>query len=151
LPQDSLTERSRNTRRCCQADGNNLEVQANLGVLLFFRKDCTDAASHLNRALQLRPDSTRIRALLGICQKQQGNSEEAKQNLETSLSSIKEEKISTLIQRNLAELYYAEGNLVQASSTADALLKSQPHDPDVLYMIYRIHTDLADLRGVRSP
>jgi tetratricopeptide (TPR) repeat protein len=94
--------------------------------------------------LKLQPDLAKIRALLGVCQKRAGQIDEAKQNLETALPSVKEAKVSVLIENNLSEIYYAEGNLQLASHMAEALLEADPQNPDVLYMVYRIHTDIAD-------
>jgi tetratricopeptide (TPR) repeat protein len=123
---------------------DNLEAQANLGIVLFFQNDCSQAIGHFDDALKLQPDLAKIRALLGVCQKRAGQIDEAKQNLETALPSVKEAKISVLIENNLSEIYYAEGNLQLASHMAEALLEADPQNPDVLYMVYRIHTDIAD-------
>ena len=123
---------------------DNLEAQANLGIILFFQGNCSQAIGHLGDALRARPELAKIRALLGTCQKREGQTEKAVENLEAALPSVKEEKIRVLIERNLAELYYAEGNLQSASNMTEALLKTDPHDPDVLYMVYRIHMDIAD-------
>ncbi len=122
---------------------DNLQAQANLGVILFFQNRCSQATVHLTRALELQPKLAKVQALLGVCQKREGKSQEATRNLEASLSSVKENNIRSLIESNLVDLYYAEGDLQQASHTAEDLLKSDPHNPDVLYMIYRIHTDIA--------
>ncbi len=43
----------------------NLDAQANLGVLLFFQGDYTQAEPHLRAALDMQPTLTKIQALLG--------------------------------------------------------------------------------------
>jgi predicted Zn-dependent protease len=122
----------------------NLEAQANLGIVLFFQGQCSQAIGHLDQALRVQPELPKIQALLGACQKREGHVEEAQRNLEAALRSVTEAPISALIEKNLAELYYAEGNLQPASRMTKKLLEADPHNPDVLYMLYRIHTDIAN-------
>jgi predicted Zn-dependent protease len=122
----------------------NLEAQANLGIVLFFQGQCSQAIGHLDQALRVQPELPKIQALLGACQKREGHVEEAQRNLEAALRSVTEAPISALIEKNLAELYYAEGNLQPASRMTEKLLEADPHNPDVLYMLYRIHTDIAN-------
>jgi tetratricopeptide (TPR) repeat protein len=64
--------------------------------------------------------------------------------LEASLLSIEQAKIRALIENNLLEIYYAEGDLQLASKTTEDLLKTDPHNPDVLFMVYRIHMEIAN-------
>jgi predicted Zn-dependent protease len=45
-------------------DPRNLDVQANLGVLLFFQKNYSEAEPLLRNVVDQRPDLTKIRALL---------------------------------------------------------------------------------------
>jgi tetratricopeptide (TPR) repeat protein len=123
---------------------DNLEAQANLGIVFFFQGQCSEAMEHLEQALKMQPELPKIQALLGVCQKREGHLEEAQRNLEAALLSVKEAPISALIEKNLADLYYAEGNLQPASRMTEKLLETDPHNPDVLYMLYRIHMDIAN-------
>ena len=126
------------------SDPGNVTAQADLGVVFFFENRCTQAIPYLTRALQAQPGLGKIRALLGVCQKREGQIGEATQNLEASLASNQEAKILDLIRSNLLDIYYAEGNLDLASRTVEDLLKSEPDNFDVLYMMYRIHQDIAN-------
>jgi tetratricopeptide (TPR) repeat protein len=126
------------------AQPDNVEAQANLGIVLYFQGECPQAIGHLDRALKLQPKLAKIQALLGVCQEREGQSDEAKRNLEASLPSVKETTIRILIEKKLVEVYYAEGNLQLASRMTDDLIGMDPHDPDVLYMVYRIHMDIAE-------
>ena len=123
---------------------DNLEAQANLGIVLFFQGQCSEAIGHFDKALKVQPGLPKIQALLGVCQKREGRLEEAQRNLEAALPSITETQISALIETNLADLYYAEGSLQPASRMTEKLLETDPHNPDVLYMLYRIHLDIAN-------
>ena len=120
------------------------QAQANLGVLLFFANRCAEATEHLSKALAIEPGLDRISALLGVCQKRQGQIEEAQHNLQESLQSTKDAKVRILAESNLVDIYYEEGDLQQASRMAEDLLKSDPKNPDVIYMVYRIHSDIAE-------
>jgi Tfp pilus assembly protein PilF len=123
---------------------DNLEAHANLGIVLFFQGQCSEAIGHLEQALKVQPELPKIHALLGVCQKREGQLDKAQRNLEGALPSVKEPQISALIEKNLADLYYAEGNLQPASYMTEKLLEADPHNPDVLYMLYRIHLDIAN-------
>jgi Tfp pilus assembly protein PilF len=123
---------------------SNLEAQGNLGVLQFFAKGCLAAMPHLTAALNLVQPDARLQALAGICQQRQGKVEEGERNLTASLPLVTNPKIHNLILLNLVDIEYSRGDLQQASSNIAELIKSEPENPDVLYLAFRIYTDLAD-------
>jgi Flp pilus assembly protein TadD len=122
----------------------NLEAQGNLGVLQFFANDCPQALPHLTAALNLDPAQARIQALIGICQRRQGQVEEGERNLAAALPLVTNPRIHILILTNLVEIEYARGDLQQASTNVSELVKSDEANPDSLYLAYRVYTDLAD-------
>jgi len=126
------------------ADPSSVEAQGNLGVLEFFANRCGEALPHLKSALALDPSEARVQALVGICQKRDGQTEDAERNLTAALPLLPNPKLHTLILSNLAQIEYARGDLQQASSSIAELMKSDPEDPDVLYLAFRIYNDLAD-------
>jgi tetratricopeptide (TPR) repeat protein len=126
------------------ADPTNLQAQGNLGVLLFFANRCADAETHLSQALSVESGLDRLRALLGICEERDGKIGEAKRDLEASLVSLKDTRVRILAESNLVDLYYAEGDLQQASVIAAEFLKDDPKNPDAIYRVYRIHSDIAE-------
>jgi tetratricopeptide (TPR) repeat protein len=111
---------------------------------LFFANQCAEAAEHFTKALAIDPDLDRIPALLGICQKREGRIEDAQRILQASLKSTKDAKIRLLVESNLADIYYQEGDLQQAGSMVEDLLKNDPKNPNIIYMVYRIHSDIAE-------
>ena len=125
-------------------DPNNVQVQANLGVLLFFANRCAEAKEHLSKALAIKPGMDKIPALLGVCEKREGRLQEAQRDLEASLASTKDVKIRVLAEENLVDIYYEQGDFQQASRMTEDLLKNDPKNPDVIYMVYRIHSDIAE-------
>jgi Tfp pilus assembly protein PilF len=126
------------------ADPSSAEAQGNLGVLQFFANQCDAALPHLKSALALNPSEARVQALAGICQKRAGETEEAERYLTAALPQLPNPKLHTLVLSNLAQIEYARGELQQASSSIAELMKSDPEDPDVLYLGFRIYNDLAD-------
>lgn len=135
------------------ADPADAEAQGNLGVLQFFSNDCSHALAHLLVALKpgasdlggLRQSESgaRIQALAGICQKRAGAMEEAERNLGDSLPLVKNPKIHLLILLNLVDIQYARGDVQGASQGIGELMASDAGNPDVLYLAYRIYSDLA--------
>jgi tetratricopeptide (TPR) repeat protein len=126
------------------ADPNNVQVQANLGVLLFFANRCAEAKEHLSKALAVKPGMDKIPALLGVCEKREGRLQEAQRDLEASLASTTDVKIRVLAEENLVDIYYEQGDLQRASRMTEDLLKNDPKNPDVIYMVYRTHSDIAE-------
>jgi Tfp pilus assembly protein PilF len=126
------------------ADPSSVEAQANLGVLQFFANQCDAALPHLKAALARDSSQARVQALVGICQKRAGETEEAERNLTAALPLLSNPKLHILILSNLAQIEYARGELQQASGSIAELMKSDPDDPDVLYLGFRIYNDLAD-------
>jgi len=126
------------------AEPSNGEAQANLGVLEFFAQDCSRALPHLTTALTLNQSEARLQALTGICQKRQGHVEEGESNLKAALPLVANPKIHNLIVSNLVEIEYSRGDLQQAAENISELMKSATPSQDVLYLAFRIYTDLAD-------
>ncbi len=126
------------------SDPTSVEAQGNLGVLQFFANQCDAALPHLKSALAINPSEARVQALMGICQKRAGETGEAERNLTAALPLLQNAKLHSLILSNLAQIEYARGELQQASSSIAELMKSDPEDPDVLYLAFRIYNDLAD-------
>src|SRR3984893_9405361 len=52
------------------AEPDNLDAQANLGVLLYFQRRQAEALEHLRKAVQINPNLPKIQGLLGLCEYQ---------------------------------------------------------------------------------
>jgi len=125
------------------ADPNNLDAQANLGVLLFFQNKYAEAEPHLRAAIEQQPDLIKIRALLGLCERRLGSTDAARGDLEAVVSKLDDVSIRTQVGLELIEMDTASQDLAKASSGVEILRQSAPTDPRVLYAAYRIYTDLA--------
>jgi Tfp pilus assembly protein PilF len=71
-------------------DPANLDAQANLGVLLYFQRDYVGAEPHLRYAVDRQPDLTKIRTLLGMCERHLGKAGLARTDLEAVVTQLKE-------------------------------------------------------------
>ncbi len=125
------------------ADPHNLDARANSGVLLFFRGDYVHAEPYLRDVVQQKPELTKLRALLGMCEKRLGHTEAARADLEASVPQLKDAKVQREAGLELVEIYTATHDLDKAAAVVDNLRQSAPTDPQILYAAYRIHTDLA--------
>ncbi|MEO6817239.1 MAG: tetratricopeptide repeat protein [Edaphobacter sp.] len=124
-------------------DPNNIDAQANLGVLLFFQKDYAQAEPHLRKAVEQQPGLTKIRALLGMCERNLGESELARTDLQAVVDQLKDPGVRLEAGLELIELYTAAQELPKAAAIVEVLRQDAPTDPRILYAAYRIYSDLA--------
>ncbi|GGH05571.1 tetratricopeptide repeat protein [Silvibacterium dinghuense] len=124
-------------------DPQNVDVQANLGVLLFFRGDYAGAVPHLKQAVMLQRSLVKIQGLLGIAEHNTGDMASARTDMEAAFPQITETKFKTQLGLAMVELYSASGELDKAAAIVAELRKSDPENVEVIYAAYRIHSDLA--------
>jgi Tfp pilus assembly protein PilF len=124
-------------------DPNNVDARGNLGVLLFFQAAYADAIPELRAALRLRPTLSKIQALLGMAEARTGSSKSALADLEKALPKLQEEKVQIEAGMQLIEIYSGAGDLDKAAATVSLLRSRYPTNEEVLYVSYRIHSDLA--------
>lgn len=121
----------------------SVETQGNLGVLLFFQGDFTDAVPHLRAALDKQPSLSKLQGLLGIAEVRTVDLGDARKDLETALLQIQDPKLKVQVGLELVGLYTQTGDLDQAADVIAQLRKVDPGNVEVLYADYRTHTDLA--------
>lgn len=124
-------------------DPSNIDAQANLGVLLFFQKNYAEAQPHLRKAVEQQPGLTKIRALLGMCERNLGENELARTDLQAVVDQLKEPSVQIEAGLELIELYTSAQQLPKAAGVVETLRKSSPTDPRILYAAYRIYADLS--------
>jgi tetratricopeptide (TPR) repeat protein len=125
------------------AQPDNLDAQANLGVLLYFQARYSEANEHLRKAIQLNPNLPRIQALLGLCEYQLGQLDAARADLSAAGGNLPDPKFRKQVGLTLLEVETAQHDLAAAAATIGRLRDEAPADPEILYASYRIHTDLA--------
>ncbi len=125
------------------AQPDNLDAQANLGVLLYFQASYSEALEHLRKAIQINPNLPRIQALLGLCEYQLGQLDAARADLSAAVGNLTDPKFRKEVGLTLVEVETAQQDLNAAALTIGKLREEAPTDPEILYAAYRIHTDLA--------
>jgi Flp pilus assembly protein TadD len=111
--------------------------------LRFFQSDYARALPHLRAAFDTQPGLTKIEALLGMAERRTGNATDARTHLEESFAAVTEPKLKIQIGMELVELYSASQDLEKASGVVNAMRQADPANPAVLYVAYRIYSDLA--------
>jgi cytochrome c-type biogenesis protein CcmH/NrfG len=124
-------------------DPANLDAQANLGVLLYFKGDLEKATPHLRAAAKAQPDLWKIQALLGLAEYRLKDTVSARIDLESALPHLKGEKVQAEVGDVLIDSYSATGELDKAASANAVLLEAKPTDPGLLLRSYRLYSDLA--------
>jgi tetratricopeptide (TPR) repeat protein len=123
-------------------DPSNLEVRANLGVLLFFQGKYDQALPLLQAVVASNPNLWKIQSLLGIAESKTGDDHQGRIDLETAFPHIDETKLKINVGLQLIESYTATGDLDKASTLVAQLLALKPTDPELLYAAYRIHSNM---------
>jgi Flp pilus assembly protein TadD len=124
-------------------DPDNAEAQGNLGVLLFFRGDYADAVPALRAALKIQPGLTKMQMLLGVSEKRLGDLSLAQTDLEQVFPQLTDVHMRTDAGLELVDLYTVTGNMEKAAATIADLEKIDPASPQLLYVAYRLYSDLA--------
>lgn len=128
---------------------DNLEAQANLGVLLYFQGQYRDANQALRKALALHPGIPRLQALLGMSEVRSGEPAQAAQDLSAALPALDDKKIALEAGMALVHLDQEEGRLAEAAEVVHRLRQLSPENPELLYVAYRLYSDLADEATLR--
>ena len=124
-------------------DPTNQDAQTNLGVLLFFRGEMDKAVPHLRIAVKAQPDLWKIQALLGLAEIRLKDQTNARSDLEFALPHLKDEKVQMEVGNALVNIYTANGELEKAADAASVMLESQPTDPGLLLLSYRLNSAVA--------
>ncbi len=125
-------------------DPTNVNARGNLGVVLFFENDYANAIPNLRAALKLQPSLPKIQALLGIAEKRTGKVDAARRDLEQAFPIVPEQNIRVQAGTELVGIYSGSGDLDKAASTVNILRELEPTDQTILYIAYRIYSDLAN-------
>lgn len=122
---------------------NNAAVRANLGLIAFTQAKYQEAADNFRLALKIHPLMRNAQALLGLSEMHLGATSEAQHWLEEAFSHIEDTNLRIQAGTALVQLDYEMGKLDEALSATSTLVKLAPQNPDVLYMMYRLHSTFA--------
>jgi len=124
-------------------DPKNVEARANLGVVQFLQGKFADASLNFRAALRLQPSLWKAQAILGLCERFQGRPDSALPLLEKAFPHLQDPMWQSRVGMALVELLYQRHELDKALEVLRVLEKQNPSNVDVLYVAYRVHTDLA--------
>jgi Tfp pilus assembly protein PilF len=125
-------------------DPKNVDARGNLGVVLFFQGEYTNAIPQLRAALKLQPALSKIQALLGMAERRTDAIDSARRDLEGAFPKVQDKKIRIEAGMDLIDLYSAAGELDKAGSIVGELRRLEPTDESLMYTAYRLYSDLAD-------
>lgn len=125
-------------REIVALEPKDVNAQGNLGVLLFFQPNYTEAIPHLRAALKLKPDLWRIEALLGIAEKRTGDPKSAQDDLERAFSNLDDKKVQIEAGLELIELDSASAQLDKALAVVVKLEELAPENPQIIFAAYQI-------------
>jgi len=131
-------------RQIISLNPQDVNAHGNLGVLLYFQNNYSDAIPELRTALQLEPSLWKIEALLGIAEKKTGDLNAAKDHLEAAFPNLTELSIQKQAGLELIEVASATGELEQATAVAAKLEKISPQDPQILFTSYQLSLQMVD-------
>jgi tetratricopeptide (TPR) repeat protein len=131
-------------RQIVSLDPKNLNAQANLGVLMYFQGDFAGAIPEMRAALQIQPNLSRIRGLLGIAEKRTGDMASAQSDLEQAFPSIEDPKFMKQVGLELIEVDVAASQFSKALAVTSKLEEVAPQDPQILFVAYEIATQMKD-------
>jgi Tfp pilus assembly protein PilF len=125
-------------------DPSNIDARGNAGVLEYFQGQYADAVRDLSATLTAKPDLWKIRALLGMSEKRNGDTAKAQTDLAKAFPQLEDRKLKVQVGLELIEVDYALDDLGQAAEIVNVLRQAEPADPDILYASYRIYSELTN-------
>ena len=118
------------------------EAHAKLGVIFYSRGEYQEAADSFRKAVTHKPSLRRAEALLGIALVRCGRLDEAVPLLEKSMGQPPDEELGKQAGLLLLEAFHKLGRPDRALDIARELLSEDPRDADLLYHVYRLHSEL---------
>jgi Tfp pilus assembly protein PilF len=124
-------------------DPENVDAQANLGVLLFFQGKAADSIPHFRAALNGQPGLTKIQGLLGMAESRILDFAAARKDMEAAFPALQDPRFQLQLGLELVGLDTESGDLEKAAAVIAQLRKANPDNAEVLYAAYRTYSDLA--------
>jgi tetratricopeptide (TPR) repeat protein len=128
-----------------QTDAGNVEAHANLGSIYYLEKLWKKSAKELDAAITQQPELWKARTLFGLCNRRLGDEKRARAELSASLPHLESGAFKINAEIELVESFYKTGDLDNAQIALAQAQRDAPRNADVLYIAYRIHSDLANL------
>ena len=121
----------------------NVSAHANLGALAYKRGDLQEAKADLQKALATSPSLWDAKALLGLSEAGLGEDSAALADLEAAFPHVHDRGVKLDAGIALLNLHRRSGTLAEALGVAKELEESAASNPEVLYSVYHVYSDLA--------
>jgi len=145
LVRGDLSTADREFREVLRLDAGNAEAHANLASIQYLRNDWKAASEEFETAISKRPDLWKAQTLLALCKRRLGAEEQGRKGLAAALPHLEAGPFKTNAEIELVESLYKAGDLDGAQVVLVQAQREAPRNPDVLYIAYRVHSDLANL------
>jgi Tfp pilus assembly protein PilF len=142
MRQGRAAEAEREFREVVRLDPKRAEAYANLGTLAYTQGHYPDAAQCFAEAIRLNPSLHDAQAFLGLSQVREGHAEEGRRSLEQSWGHIRDKELRVDVGTELIRLDQQQNRWDKAADVARDLAASNPNDPRVLYLSYRVYSEL---------
>jgi len=117
------------------------QVQANLGLALFFEGRAEEALRAFERARTLDPALPQVEVMIGVCDAELGRYQDAAAILAPAFAKPLDEETGRLIGLHLERSYAELKEFDKAEATGEQLLKRYPKDPEILFQVSRLHAN----------
>ncbi len=143
LQQGRLHEAESEFLEVLRLDPKRAEAHANLGAIAYQQGRYGQAIQSFSEALRINPALGDAQALLGLAQLRSGHTEEGRKSLQKSWGHIRDKELRVNVGTELIRIDQQQNKWEAAADTARDLAATSPDDPRVLYLSYRIHSELA--------
>lgn len=140
--QSRFDEASAKYEKIIALDPSLPEAHANLGVARFLAGKYDQAAASFRQALARKPELARATMMLGLSAARTNRFEEARPLLNKAFELGPRDELWKQTGLALIEVGYALEDLDGALAALRTLQQAFPQDPKILYLAYRIHSDL---------
>ena len=117
------------------------QVQANLGLALFFEGRAEEALRAFQRAHTLNPALPQVEVMIGVCDAELGSYQEAAAILAPAFAKPSDEETGRLIGLHLERSYAELKQFDEALTVGEELVRRYPNDPEILYQLSHLHAD----------
>jgi tetratricopeptide (TPR) repeat protein len=142
LSQHDLQRASQEYSEILKLDPRNAEIYAAQGMTLYGMGKAAEAAAALRTALTLDSTQTTAELFLGLSESDLGQCSEAVPLLRKNFNERVDQKLRRLVGLSLLNCYTGSSELDLALDLARTLKKSYPDDPDVLYNLAGVYSQL---------
>jgi len=136
-------EAQANFEKLAKLEPSIAEIHATLAVIYFKQRQYEQAIREIHTAQKLKPSLPKLDSLLGMSLAEMGRFSEALPGLEKGMKQMADTEVRRMCGLELLRAYTGLDRDADAVTTALALNKYYPDDPEILYHTGRIYGNIA--------